>query len=80
MWEIKVFGNQKLKEKYLGNQLEFDRNEEQNKDPKSLFFFDFSNPLKQRKMNPFGSKNTFENLYKTLVNRRNFALGSLREN
>ena len=26
------------------NNLEFDRNEEQNKYPKSLFFFDFSNP------------------------------------
>ena len=34
----------KHKEKFFGNQLEFDRNEEQNKDPKSLFFFDFSNP------------------------------------
>ena len=63
MWEIKVFGNKKHKEKYLGNQLEFDRNEEQNKYLKSLFFFDFFNSWKTNKDEIFRLKNSFENLY-----------------
>ena len=42
--------------------------------PNTQFFFDFSDPLKQIKMNPFGSKNSFENLYKNTREDQNFWL------
>ena len=43
MCEKKEFGNKNTKKNTWKNNLVFDRNEEQSKYPKSIFFFDFFN-------------------------------------
>ena len=45
-----------------------------NKSQRLLFFFDFSNSLKQMKIDLFALKTLLKTCIKTLVNERNFAL------
>ena len=67
VWKSKSL--RKLLEKTLDRNI----NEDQNQFPKTLFFFDFSNPLKQIKINLCSSK-TLENLVLKHLERKKFLL------
>jgi len=45
VWKVKVLEIKSQEKNTWKNNLVFDRNEEQSKYPKSIFFFDFSNPF-----------------------------------
>ena len=64
--ENKEFGNKNTKKNTWENNLVFDRNEEQSKYPKSIFLFEFPNPLKQNKDQIFKALKLFLKLVKTL--------------
>ena len=49
VWENKEFEKQITRKKLLKKTLDRNINEDQNQFPKTLFFFDFSNPLKINK-------------------------------
>jgi len=66
VWKTKTQRNN------LGKTLEDNGNEVQTQISQNTLFFDFSKNLKTNKMNPFWHKNTFKNLFKTLVYERIF--------
>ena len=72
--------NQITKKNTWENNLVFDRNEEQSKYPKSIFFFDFSNPLKQIKIDLLALKTLLKTRIKTLEKIEILALEILVEN
>ena len=63
VWENKVFENQNRKGKYLEKYLIEIEIKIKTNFPKTIYFFDFSNPLKNKiKDRDFKHKNSFETL------------------